>query len=155
METGSFNCGYKVCGEQEVIPGSSDRGSDDSAKVAWSTPRPWAGQQRAPGRQLLPLSTMPSSSFSSTCIPGSSKKSAAGSNAFESHFKRCIPFVSLALDNSAMVIESTDDNIYVKVPESIVSVRTILAAIGEKITIASDDLVLLDSKFFPISDDKG
>ena len=64
--------------------------------------------------------------------------------------------MTLALDGSGkMVVESTDDNVYIKIPESSVSTQSILSAIGPKIAMSGDDLIVLDSKFIPVSDDKG
>ena len=55
------------------------------------------------------------------------------------------------------IIESTQKKIYVKVPESSLSVPTILMVVSNTCSIAveADDLVLLDSKFLPVSDHRG
>lgn len=85
-------------------------------------------------------------------------KSQQPPTSYKSNFKRCIPLVSLALDGTsrkALIVESTDENVYVKLPESSVSLFAILSAIGHKVSIPPDDLILLDSKLIPVSDEKG
>ena len=77
---------------------------------------------------------------------------------YETHFKRCVPLVSLGLDGTskkALVVESTDENVYVKLSQSSVSLFGILSAIGNKVSIPPDDLILLDAKLIPVSDEKG
>ena len=64
--------------------------------------------------------------------------------------------LSLSLDQAGknLAIGSTDDNVYVKLAESSVSVRAILSEIGRKTSTSEEELVLLDSKFLPVSDGK-
>ena len=119
----------------------------------WSISRPWATltQRGAGGGRVTatPTREFPGNSFI--------KKGQQPSTSYESHFKRCIPYVTLALDESRknVIIDSTDDNVYIKVPECSVSVTAILAAVGQKVSIPPDDLVLLDSKIIPVSNEKG
>ena len=65
----------------------------------------------------------------------------------------------LQLDKLGKIaVESTIDNVYVKIPEKEMSVSSILSSIAERTTADSmvgDNLILLDSKWFPVSGDKG
>lgn len=65
--------------------------------------------------------------------------------------------MNLSLDHTGknITIDSTNDNVYVKVPESSVSVPVILSEIGTKVSIQSEELVILDSKYIPVADNKG
>lgn len=85
----------------------------------------------------------------------STKKSQPQS--YEPSFKRSIPLVTLSLDHTGknVAVESTDDNVYIKIPESSVSVPAILSEIGAKVSIQPDELVILDSKCIPVTDGKG
>ena len=140
-ENGEFSLSsgsYKVCGDEEPPPSNSRPPSPPPP--AWSAPLQWR-QQR--GR---------------TPFLASSQGRAGPSTQYESsYFKRCIPFVSLSLNKSgkSIVIETTEENVFVKIPESTLSVDTILAELGKKVSLAPSDLVLLDSKFLSVSDDKG
>ena len=76
-------------------------------------------------------------------------------------FKRSIPFVILGLDHTGknIVIESAEENVYVKMPESKLSVPALLlvASTNSKLGagLTPDELTLLDSKLIPVSDNKG
>ena len=52
-------------------------------------------------------------------------------------------------------MDNTEDNVFVKIPESTLSVSTILSEVGKKTSLSPDELVLLDSKLILIADDKG
>ena len=141
----SFGVRYKVCGEDETTSNESTSSNESVPTNVWSTPRPWQVPRGRP------------STSSESSLPITTKRNVHQQpSSFESNFKKCIPFVTLALDGSGkMVVESTDDNVYIKIPESSVSTQSILSAIGPKIAMSGDDLIVLDSKFIPVSDDKG
>lgn len=65
----------------------------------------------------------------------------------ESCLKRSFPYVSLTLDHAGknIVSDGTIENVYVKVPESVVSVSSILQEVGSKIGAAPEDLQILDA----------
>ena len=118
----------------------------------WNTPRSWTPGQRH-GRSFL----APSHS-QSPLLPSSSKPRNTTTAEQCFNFKRTIPYVTLNLDDYGKItVETTIDNVYVKIPENNLSVSSILSSIASKVTdVGSDDLVLLDAKFIPISDvDKG
>ena len=58
-------------------------------------------------------------------------------------------------DRKSVVVDSTLNNVYVRIPESTVSVPCILSDIGKKTSIDPEELVILDNKMIPVSDDKG
>lgn len=104
---------------------------------SWSVPRPWqniAGQStsRGQGKPFQPKSYEP-------CL------------------KKTIPYVSLCLDNAGKTIvnDATISNIFIKIPDISVSLDSILSEAGTKIGCDPYELILLDVKFFPISDEKG
>ena len=51
--------------------------------------------------------------------------------------------------------QSTNENVYVKIPESSVSVPAIFSEIALKVSIPSEDVVILESKYIHVTDDKG
>ena len=53
------------------------------------------------------------------------------------------------------LIDTVVNNVYIKVPENSLSVRSILSAISTKIGCQCQDLVLLDVNFLEVMDDKG
>lgn len=65
--------------------------------------------------------------------------------------------MALCLDqsNRNIAVDTTINNVYVKIPESSVSAQAILSALAVKIGSDASNLVLLDAKFIEISDDKG
>ena len=140
---------YKVCGDSENT--SSDSGNADervdspsvrpmfTGSGQWSVPRPW---------QQQPEVTQGAGHSSS-----SRKKSS--SVHYESSLKRSIPHVSLCLDDSGrnMCVDSIISNVYIKIPDSNVSLQTILSEVAAKIGESPNDLILLDSKFIEIGDD--
>ena len=129
---------YKVCGENETSIGESS----NTVRQVWSTPPSWTVPTR--GRSSAPLES-----------PKRNISEQSSSGVAESTFKKCIPFVSLVLDGSGkIVIESTDDNVYIKIPGT-VSTESILSAIAPKVSMVADDLIVLDSKFIPVTNDKG
>lgn len=156
---------YKVCGDEdhgdEPTHGSQLTGGHHQYHASgWAFPRPWAPGQRL-GRTSPSSSSLPgpSSGLSGQSPSLSSRpRNATHTGYTESCFKRTIPYVTLVLDDfGKIVVDSTIDNVYLKIPESSISVSGILSSIGEKIAdVAGEDLVLLDAKLFPISDaDKG
>ena len=138
---------YKVCGddinEAEVNP--------PPKPPAWNTPFQWsqsAGNSNSQRGGRMPFGIRPQQ-------PGhSSGPSCSYETAF---FKRCLPLVSLSLSKSGrnITVDNTEDNVFVKIPESTLSVSTILSEVGKKTSLSPDELVLLDSKLILIADDKG
>ena len=68
---------------------------------------------------------------------------------YEPFLKRSFQFVTLSLHHTGknVTTQSTNENVYVKIPESSVSVPAILLEIALKVSIPSEDLVILDSKY--------
>ena len=101
----------------------------------WSAPRPWASDGRTaftPKHRKLEMQS------------------------YEPFMKRSFPVVSLTLDRTGKIsVNSTLSNVYIKVPESSVSVPAILAEIGKKTSTDPEELTVLDSKLLPVTDDKG
>ena len=52
-----------------------------------------------------------------------------------------------------MCVDSIISNVYIKIPDSNVSLQTILSEVAAKIGESPNDLILLDSKFIEIGDD--
>ena len=104
---------------------------------SWSLPRPWASDGRV--------------SFHS------SKGKRQETTSYEPFLKRFFPLVTLTVDRTgkSVVVDSTLNNVYVRIPESTVSVPCILSEIGKKTSIDPEELVILDNKMIPVSDDKG
>ena len=136
---------YIVCGDPDagesapsVIP-SSQPGPSNPSSSGWSIPRPWAlnNQVSLKGNQL------------SRC-----KKTLPMNNA--AMLKRTFPYVSLSLDHTGknITVESTIDSIYVKIPESSVCASSILEEVAIRVGSVAEDLVLLDAKFLPGSNDE-
>ena len=59
--------------------------------------------------------------------------------------------ISVAQSGRNIVIDTTEDNIFMKKPESTLSVDTILTEVGKKTSLPPSDLVLLDSKLLTVS----
>ena len=53
------------------------------------------------------------------------------------------------------MVVKTIENVYIKIPDNSVLVASILVEEGSKIHIPAKQLTLLDSKYAPVSDDKG
>ena len=106
-------------------------------RLQWSVPRPWQQQPEV----------------NQGAGPSSRKKSS--SVHYESSLKRSIPHVSLSLDDSGknICVDSIISNVYIKIPDSNVSLQTILSEVAAKIGESPSDLILLDSKFVEIGDD--
>lgn len=106
----------------------------------WSLPRPWTNNTVA-GPSSAPAS-----------LPR--KKT---NQPYEVFLKRSIPYVALGLDQSGrnIIVDSTINNVYVKIPENSVSAQSILSVIATKVSCEVAELVMLDVKFIEISDDKG
>lgn len=133
---------YKVCGDNESSRTcqSSDP-SLTSLTLSWSILRPWSsvygpssGQRRQNRMSIAP-----------------SKNSQPGPS-YETYFKCCIPFVSLTVDRAGknIIVLSTDNNGYDKIPESSITVSSILSEVGRKVSIVTENLVLLDSKCYQL-----
>ncbi len=60
----------------------------------------------------------------------------------------------LLFDNAGMS-DATISNLFIKIPDISVSLDSILSEAGTKIGCDPNELILLDVKFFPISDEKG
>ena len=126
--------------DQPSLPSSSSQNPIMSqAGAGWSFPIPWTPRQHQ-GR-------MPFSSNTST-----SKKPQAVPLA-EPCLKRTIPFVTLSLDHTErnLQVESTEENVYVKIPESSVELASLLSEAGKSMSTEPEDLVILDSKLIPVS----
>ena len=112
-----------------------------NASYFWSIPRPWnAGPSSSKG------------------LPGAIRtKKMSVQQPYDLYLKKTLPFVSLCLDQPGRIIlvDHTINNIYIKVPVSVVSVQSILSAVATKIGCEANELIMLDVKFLEISDDKG
>ena len=53
-----------------------------------------------------------------------------------------------------ITVESTIESIYVKIPESSVCASSILEEVVIRVGSVAEDLVLLDAKFLPVSNDE-
>jgi len=75
----------------------------------------------------------------------------------EPFFTQSFPFVSLSLDYAKknIIVDSTNDNVYIKIPESSVSVAAIVSEISTKVSHQPEELIILDSKLIPVTDGKG
>lgn len=134
-------CKYKVCGESMetestdtlIRPRFSTRGPITSTPSGWGQPRLWANES---------LSDQ----------PGPSSALLRKKPKYES---RTIPYTSLATDSSGrnICIDSIIANVYIRIPDDKVSTKTILSELGSKISAEENELVLLDSKFVPVTDD--
>ncbi len=146
---------YRVCGESESsgspasaesFPSPSQPGpsgmvvNTPPVSAGWSVPRPWA--------------TVHSQMLSSK--PNPLNRTRKNQPYTESSLKRSFPYVSLCLDHTGkhVVVENTIDNIYVKVPDSSVSVATILEEVGSRISVTAEDLLILDAKLVPVSSEE-
>ena len=88
-------------------------------------------------------------------IPGPSSKRQKTSIQYESSLKRSFPYVSLCLDESGQNIcmDTIISNVYIKIPDSSVSLQAMLGEVAGKIGESPTELILLDSKFIEIGDD--
>jgi len=143
---------YKVCGDlqspEKEDGGPSVQGSTAATEQCpttsgWSLPRPWVTSSPFTSGKPNPL--------------GKVKGSKASQGYSEPTFKRSLPYVSLCLDQTGrnIMVDVTIDNVYIKIPDSSVSVTSILGEVGSKIHIPAEQLTILDSKYVPVSDDKG
>ena len=142
---------YKVCGDS--LEKSEDLGNSSNETNAlppyhhWQVTPPWsAGFKKERTKTHNPVPPMQPTSSSS-----SSKKVN-----YENYFKRTIPLVTLGLDPSGknVGIETTDDNIYIRVLECEVSAQSIVEQACKKMK-TQEELVLLDAKWIPVSEGKG
>ncbi len=140
---------YKVCGDRKSpenedagpsMPGNAVAAQQCPMIFGWSLPRPWVTPS-----PLIPGKPSPL---------GGSKSSQAYT---EPTFRRSLPYVSLCLDQTGrnIAVDTTIDNVYIKIPDNSVSVGSILAEVGNKVHNPAEQLTLLDSKYVPVSDDKG
>ena len=125
---------YRVCGDASMGEHSTDEPRPFTSK-SWAIPRPWINTAGPSGSLLRKKATQP----------------------YDVYLKRSIPYVALGLDqsNRNIIVDSTINNVYIKVPENTVSAQTILSAMATKIGCDASSLVILDVKFLEISDDKG
>ena len=74
---------------------------------------------------------------------------------YENQLKRTTPFVSLCADQTGkkMSIDTIIANLYVKIPESEVSVNSILCDVAPKLDCPVEDLTILDSTLVPLPDE--
>lgn len=162
-EEGKFNLPalhgnrYKICGDLEDA-----QTSEESLPTTPSVLSPYVQSTSLPGPSTrnwsipqlwMSSGTIARKPFSSTTNPLLGKRPV--NQAYETFLKKSIPFVTLSLEGKNITIDSTNDNVYIRIPESAVSVLSILSEIGPKLSLQQDDLVLLDAKFIPVSDDKG
>ena len=61
-------------------------------------------------------------------------------------------YAQIALEETC--VDSIISNVYLKNPDSTVRTETVLSEVAAKISTEESELVLLDSKFVPISDDR-
>ena len=108
----------------------------------WSIPRPWQQQQQHQRESDIQ-------------IPGPSSKRQKTGMQYESSLKRSFPYVSLCLDESGrnICVDMIISNVYIKIPDSSVSLQAILGEVARKIGESPTELILLDSKFIEIGDD--
>ena len=143
---------YKACGEEDTPGIESDRlqtppsrslvmGPGGPGHSVWSIPRPWQQQQRESDIQMGPGL--------------SSKRRKTMTMLYESSLKHSFPYVSLCLDESGrnICVHTIISNVYIKIPDSSVSLQSILNEVAGKIGEPPTDLILLDSKFIEIGDD--
>lgn len=134
---------FKCCGEldldKDATPSESAGTTPFRSPQPWSLPRPWTGA----GPSSAPASF--------------ARKKTGTTPPYEAFFKRSIPYVALGLDQSGknIVVDTTINNVYIKIPENEVSGNAILCAMATKIGCDVTDLIMLDVKFIEISDDKG
>ena len=132
---------YNVCGE------------DEATQPAVSTPQPGPSNFPNDGSSFRPWSTRKSAKVNPLSL---SKKSPLTTPHVVAGLKRTFPYVSLCLDHTGknVTVESTIDSIYVKLPENGVCVDAVLEEVSTRVGIATEDLVLLDSKFVPVSNNE-
>ena len=106
---------------------------------AWCVDQPWTAGDRSGKMPLKPTLT--------------SKK--AEKLTSEPLFRRTFPFVSLNLDKTQrnILVDTTEENVYIRVSERTLSVQTLLAEMGKGINVPEEELVILDSKCVPVTDD--
>lgn len=127
-------CGYRVFGNPATTASTMGSAVEYQWKP-WSFP-PFGGpsgltQSYQPGTSATKPTTVPSLST----------------------FKKTIPNVVLgATERGKVFIESTEQSIYVKVPEADITVGNILADVGRQLGLQGVELVLLDCKLLPIVD---
>lgn len=139
---------YKVCGDPEEVQGSEPTPSSSGSMLhcpsssmlpgpsthsrGWSIPPPWMSAAGHSGHSANPP-----------------KGKNLQSRNYEPFLKQSFQFVTLSLDHTGKNIttQSTNENVYVKIPESSVLVPAILSEIALKVSIPSEDLVILDSKY--------
>lgn len=147
---------YKVCGDPEEVQGSEPTPSSSGSMLhcpsssmlpgpsthsrGWSIPPPWMSAAGHSGHSANPP-----------------KGKNLQSRNYEPFLKQSFQFVTLSLDHTGKNIttQSTNENVYVKIPESSVLVPAILSEIALKVSIPSEDLVILDLKYIHVTDDKG
>lgn len=151
---------YKVCGEQA---------DDDATPVPTATalvgnqtplPRPqyYSASSTLPGPSRAGGWNIPRPWASDASFHANSKgKQKATGPPYEPLLKRSFLWVTLSLDNAGkkIIVESTTRNVYVTVAESAVCVPAILAEVGRKVSMDPTQLLILDNKFLPVTDDKG
>lgn len=128
-----------VCGEPQLpeapaatLPPEPTRPQyqpQTSSASGWGTPRPWQAQ-----------------------APREPTRSVARPKYETSVFRRSIPFVTLCSDQSGRNL-SFVTNLYLKMPESDVSLEGIIASASPKVDIPAQQLVPLDSGFLPLTGD--
>ena len=134
---------YKVLGDDvNSSVGERPRSLDDPRPFtarSWGISRPWSSGPGGPSSLNANIIT----NNRSTC-----KKAAP----YEAFWKRSIPFVSLCLDDNGrnVLVDSTINNIYIKISEKLLSVNAIISALATKIGCPPVDLLILDVKFLEI-----
>ena len=136
----AHGCKYKVCGEPQLPEAPAPPPPPEPSRPpyqpstsasGWGTPRPWQAQ-----------------------VPRAEPMRSVARPKYEtSIFKRSIPFVTLCPDQSSrnLTVDTYISNLYLKMPESEVSLDGILAAASPKVDLPVEQLVLLDSSFLPVT----
>ena len=164
--SGNFNVTggrYEVFGDQ--LPEHDTRALGSSSSTAnWSIPSTWSGSgpQGNPGR---------GSTRTGGASMSPSFRLASGTGATSApSIKKTIPYVKLHLEVSTgkVGIESIEENLYVKIPQSIISVKSILEEASRQLCLRCNNvdnmhssgssevsqgtLCLLDTKFVKLCD---
>lgn len=160
---------YKVCGEDQLTSQRNQQVPGQSTELVNQPPRypvrPHFTPRRGSSnwnaefsslfnqRQLADMLNDQTAGVSSLSTPLSKRSRATGKT--DSFWKRTIPYVTLGIEGNgkSLFVESTEKNLFLKLPESQVSAASIVTAASSRISNLQDELLLLDSKFIPISTD--
>ena len=139
---------YVVCGDNAINEEINDGAQPGPSRAATSASSGWA----------VPHAWTPSfaNQESRKCNPLTQSRKALVPFSQTAAFKRTFPYVTLCLDHTGknVAVEFTIDSIYVKLPEESVCVRSVLEKVSTRVGLPADDLVLLDAKFIPVSNEE-